>query len=131
MVHPLHYRDPLLLGVKRNRRGREERRGEEGREEGKGEEGREEGKGEEGREKRNGGRTGPIFSLIKVEENRRYRLHHIPEHVSAITHTNRISIFGRYTLKPGRYTVIPSTFEPGYQRAFYIRMYTEHANRAK
>ena len=68
---------------------------------------------------------------MKVEENRRYRLHYIPQHVSAITHTNRVSILGRVALKPGRYAVVPSTFEPGYQRAFFIRMYTEHANRAR
>ncbi|KAL5506663.1 hypothetical protein EMCRGX_G008375 [Ephydatia muelleri] len=69
--------------------------------------------------------------VFKVEENRQYRLHYIPQHVSAITHTNRVSIFGRMTLKPGRYAVVPSTFEPGFQRAFYMRMYTEHANRAR
>ena len=66
----------------------------------------------------------------QVEENRKYRLHAIQEKAGAITFINRRSVFGRFVLNAGRYVLVPSTFEPGKEREFLLRLYTERPNNA-
>ena len=66
-----------------------------------------------------------------MEENREYRVHTIQEKVAVITFTNRRSVFGLFTLKPGTYVVVPSTFEPGQEREFLLRVFSERPHHAK
>ena len=65
------------------------------------------------------------YSIMKVEENRKYRLHTIREEAGSVTFSNRRSVFGRFNLTVGRYVVVPSTFEPDQEREFLLRVYSE------
>ncbi|XP_013401269.1 calpain-5 isoform X3 [Lingula anatina] len=71
------------------------------------------------------------FSIMKVEENRRYRVHRPQEIVKSSAFRNSRSIFLRHTLKKGRYVLLPCTFEPGKEGQFLLRMYTSSDNDAR
>ena len=73
----------------------------------------------------------PHTHTLQVEENREYRLHTVQEKVGTITFTNRRSVFGLFTLTPGTYVVVPSTFEPNQERSFLLRVFSERALHAK
>ncbi|CAI8004166.1 Calpain-5, partial [Geodia barretti] len=71
------------------------------------------------------------FYIMKVEENREYRLHVIQEKVGTVTFTNRRSVFGLFSLNHGTYVVVPSTFEPHQERSFLLRIFSERSHHAK
>jgi calpain-5 len=71
------------------------------------------------------------FYIMRVEENRAYRVHVIQEKAAAITFTNRRSVFGLFTLNPGTYMVVPSTFDPAQERSFLLRVFSERPHHAK
>ena len=60
-----------------------------------------------------------------------YRIHSMRETAASVTFTNKRSVFGRYTLAQGRYVIVPSTFEPGLEREFLLRIYTERDSKPK
>jgi len=67
------------------------------------------------------------FHLLKVETNREYRLH------SRILGSDRGSsdyirsrhIFLRKKLGPGRYLIVPTTFDPGQEAKFLLRLFSD------
>ncbi|XP_074657458.1 calpain-5-like [Tubulanus polymorphus] len=71
------------------------------------------------------------FSILKVELNREYRVHKLPEIVKSSSFKNSRSIFLRYKLTRGRYVIIPATFAPGETGKFLLRLYTGSSNHAK
>lgn len=71
------------------------------------------------------------FTIMKVEENRRYRCHKLQEVVKSSSFKNSRGIFLRHTLQKGRYVLITSTFEPGIDGLHLMRVYTGGANNTK
>ncbi|XP_028923376.1 calpain-6 [Ornithorhynchus anatinus] len=67
------------------------------------------------------------FSLFKVEENRRFRMHHvhIQEHTSTSMYADVRAVFLRKLLPRGRYVLIPTTFQPGDASTFLLRLFTD------
>ncbi len=65
---------------------------------------------------------------MRVEDNRKYRLHDLKQKVASTTYTNSRSIFLRQRLPNGRYVVIPSTFDPDLEGRFLLRVYTDENN---
>ncbi|PVD18725.1 hypothetical protein C0Q70_21276 [Pomacea canaliculata] len=71
------------------------------------------------------------FTVLKVENNRRYRIHNLSlqEKVFSTVYRDSRSMFMRYgPVKKGRYVVVPSTFEPDQEASFLLRVYTSSAN---
>ncbi|KAK2167765.1 hypothetical protein LSH36_24g05011 [Paralvinella palmiformis] len=73
------------------------------------------------------------FTVIKVEENRRYRLHKVPTHQveKSSSFINSRGVFLRHTLQRGRYVVIVCMFKPGGNGTFLFRLYTSDSNHAR
>ncbi|NXN03062.1 CAN5 protein, partial [Sylvia borin] len=67
------------------------------------------------------------FEILKVEDNRRYRLHKltVQERVATSAYSNTRSVFLRRTLQRGRYVLVPTTFIPGVPTTFILRLYTD------
>ncbi|XP_045201213.2 calpain-5-like [Mercenaria mercenaria] len=63
------------------------------------------------------------FTVIKTDINRKFRMHDRYQEISSISFQARRSVFGRLTLKRGRYCIIPSTFDPNETGDFVLRMY--------
>ena len=74
---------------------------------------------------------GHCYQIFQVEENRFCRVHVIQEKAGAITYTNRRSVFGKFDLSTGCYVIVPSTFDPGQEREFMLRLYSERPHDAK
>ncbi|GFN79965.1 calpain-5 [Plakobranchus ocellatus] len=71
------------------------------------------------------------FTILKVELNRELRIHDLDlqERFTSTIYRNSRSIFLRHgPFKKGRYVVIPSTFDPGHEAEFLLRVYTSAAN---
>jgi hypothetical protein len=66
------------------------------------------------------------FTLMKVEENRIYRLNSEQQKVFVTSFINTRSVCMRKKLLAGRYCVIPSTFEPNINGDFFLRIYTDN-----
>ncbi|XP_021940250.1 calpain-5-like isoform X2 [Zootermopsis nevadensis] len=67
------------------------------------------------------------FIVIKVEENRKYRLHeqwHYLPTVIAVDHIRRRELYYRGYLCRGRYILIPSTYKPGETGGHMVRMFS-------
>ena len=47
------------------------------------------------------------------------------------TFINSREITGRFSLPPGEYVVVPSTFNPGDQGEFILRLYAEKAHQTR
>ncbi|XP_041352428.1 calpain-5-like [Gigantopelta aegis] len=73
------------------------------------------------------------FTVLKVELNRRYRVHdaNLQEKVVSSKFRDSRSMFLRQSMKRGRYVIIPCTFEPGKEGDFLLRMYTDSPNNFK
>ena len=71
------------------------------------------------------------FTLMKVEENRRYRMHSGQTRVATSTYINTRSVFMRLNLAPGRYCLVPSIFEPKVVGEFLLRIYTDNYHNFK
>uniref|UniRef100_A0A8C4E0P5 Calpain 5a n=1 Tax=Dicentrarchus labrax TaxID=13489 RepID=A0A8C4E0P5_DICLA len=67
------------------------------------------------------------FDIHRVELNRTYRMHAIQQKVGGSIYINSRSVFLRIDLKEGRYVVIPTTFEPGLEGDFLLRIFTDVA----
>ncbi|KAJ3196095.1 Calpain-6 [Irineochytrium annulatum] len=64
------------------------------------------------------------YAVVRVEENRRYRVHRSSyEVVHMITYVNSREVTGRVRLGAGRYVLIPTTFEPGVEGEFVLRVH--------
>ncbi|XP_063586504.1 calpain-5-like isoform X2 [Penaeus indicus] len=64
------------------------------------------------------------FHIMKVEENRKYRVHRIHESIATSDYIRTRAIFLREQLKQGRYVIIPTTFKPDETGEFIMRMFT-------
>ena len=69
------------------------------------------------------------FHVLEVESNREHRLHTmIPQCESnsgASDYIKSSHIFMRKHLSPGRYIILPSTFQPGQEGRFLLRLFSE------
>ncbi|KAJ9594825.1 hypothetical protein L9F63_013862, partial [Diploptera punctata] len=68
------------------------------------------------------------FIVIKVEENRKYRLHQQWEYlptVIAVDHIRRRELYYHGYLSRGRYIFIPSTYKPGEVGKHMVRIFSE------
>ena len=66
------------------------------------------------------------FTILKVEFNRKYRLHQFSEEqiVNKSDYIKSKHIFLRANLPRGRYVIIVTTFEPGQSTDFLLRVFT-------
>ncbi|XP_024117317.1 calpain-5 [Oryzias melastigma] len=66
------------------------------------------------------------FGVFEVELNREHRMHRLPsrEPVGGTRFTRARSVFLRSNLPRGRYVVIPSTYYPGEEGEFMLRIFT-------
>lgn len=71
------------------------------------------------------------FVIMKVEENRKYRIHTFHETAGTVTYINSRSVFGRFSLKKGRYVLVPSTYDAGVEGDFMLRIFTESDSRLR
>ncbi|NWV71663.1 CAN5 protein, partial [Malurus elegans] len=67
------------------------------------------------------------FEILKVEDNRRYRLHKltVQERAATSPYSNTRSVFLRRSLQRGRYVLVPTTYIPGIPAKFILRLYTD------
>ncbi|XP_029107050.1 calpain-5-like isoform X3 [Scleropages formosus] len=61
----------------------------------------------------------------QVELNRKYRMHSTQNKVGGSIYINSRCVFLRKELKEGRYIIIPTTFDPGQQGEFLLRVFTD------
>lgn len=54
-----------------------------------------------------------------------YRMHVNQQKVGGSTYINSRSVFLRIELTQGRYVVIPTTFEPGLEGEFLLRIFSD------
>lgn len=59
---------------------------------------------------------------MKVEENRAHRIRAPQDVVAKVTYIDSREVFLRFDLQRGRYIVVPTTFDPGQQRSFMLRL---------
>ncbi|XP_045132951.1 calpain-5-like isoform X5 [Portunus trituberculatus] len=71
------------------------------------------------------------FHIMRVEENRKYRVHRIHDAVATSDYIRTRSIFLREQLKQGRYVIIPTTFKPDETGDFLMRIFTSKDPDAK
>ncbi|ESO85096.1 hypothetical protein LOTGIDRAFT_235955 [Lottia gigantea] len=64
------------------------------------------------------------FHIMKVEENRKYRVHILGQMMFSSEYCKTRSVFGETTLPKGRYVIIPTTAEQGCTGRFMLRLYT-------
>lgn len=62
---------------------------------------------------------------VQVEFNRIYRMHATQKKVGGSTYINSRSVFVRIDLPEGRYVIIPTTFDPGLEGDFLLRIFTD------
>ncbi|KAG8001752.1 Calpain-5 [Nibea albiflora] len=65
------------------------------------------------------------FDIHRVELNRIYRMHATQKKVGGSTYINSRSVFVRIDLTEGRYVAIPTTFDPGLEGDFLLRIFTD------
>ncbi|KAJ3589042.1 hypothetical protein NHX12_009890 [Muraenolepis orangiensis] len=71
------------------------------------------------------------FDIHRVELNRKYRMHTAQQKVAGSIYINSRCVFLRKELTEGRYVIIPSTFEPGQQGGFLLRVFTDVPSECK
>jgi calpain-5 len=71
------------------------------------------------------------FFVMRVEDNRKYRIHQPKPKAASSTYINARSVFLRQKLSNGRYIIIPSTFDPNIEGEFLLRVYTDNSNYLK
>ncbi|KAM9359202.1 calpain-5-like [Symphorus nematophorus] len=65
------------------------------------------------------------FDIHRVELNRTYRMHVTQQKVGGSIYINSRSVFVRIDLKEGRYVIVPTTFDPGLEGDFLLRIFTD------
>ncbi|KAM8903443.1 calpain-5a isoform 1-T1 [Spinachia spinachia] len=65
------------------------------------------------------------FDIHRVEFNRIYRMHVTQQKVGGSVYINSRSVFKRTELTEGRYVIIPTTFDPGLEGDFLLRIFTD------
>ncbi|CAH1782218.1 unnamed protein product [Owenia fusiformis] len=65
------------------------------------------------------------LAICKADLNREYRMHDVIEKVASCSYTDSRSVFQRCKLNTGRYLLVPSTFDPGFEGRFMLRMYSK------
>ncbi|XP_066555408.1 calpain-5a [Amia ocellicauda] len=65
------------------------------------------------------------FDIQRVELNRKYRMHSTQQKVAGSIYINSRCVFLKTELKEGRYVIIPTTFDPGLQGEFLLRVFTD------
>ncbi|XP_038050798.1 calpain-5-like [Patiria miniata] len=65
------------------------------------------------------------FNVMKVEDNRKYRLHTPGQKVINSTFINSRSVFEKCTLKRGRYVVLATTFDQGEEGPLMMRIFSD------
>jgi len=70
------------------------------------------------------------FHLLKVESNREYRLHKIipGSDCGSSDYIRSRHIFLRKSLSPGRYFIIPTTFDSGQDANFLLRLFSDKSS---
>ncbi|XP_074536103.1 calpain-5-like [Halichoeres trimaculatus] len=71
------------------------------------------------------------FDIQRVELNRAYRMHTTQEKVGGSTYINSRSVFVRIDLKEGRYVILPTTFDPGLEGEFLLRVFSDVPSNCK
>ncbi|XP_070179125.1 calpain-5-like [Littorina saxatilis] len=64
------------------------------------------------------------FHIMRVEDNRKYRVHIPGEKVFTSDYADFRSIFGTVKLRKGRYVILPTTKDAGSTGQFMVRLYT-------
>lgn len=62
--------------------------------------------------------------LFQVEENRTSRVQCFTEQAASSVYMDSRSITLRVTLEPGRYALLPTTFQPGVTGRFLLRLFS-------
>lgn len=68
------------------------------------------------------------FSIIKVEINRKHRLHKLIsfcQPLVTLDHQRKRELYYRGFFPRGRYLLVPTTFKPGAEGSFLIRMFSQ------
>ncbi|XP_037052376.1 calpain-5-like [Bradysia coprophila] len=65
------------------------------------------------------------FHIMRVEENRAYRIHTKRKKVITSDYVNTRSVYFQGTLKKGRHALLPTTFEPNIETEFVLRIFSE------
>lgn len=68
---------------------------------------------------------------VQVELNRSYRMHVTQQKVGGSIYINSRSVFKRINLTEGRYVIIPTTFDPGLEGDFLLRIFTDVPSHCK
>ncbi|XP_057301622.1 calpain-5-like [Hydractinia symbiolongicarpus] len=68
------------------------------------------------------------FFIMRVEANRSYRVHQQYDKAGDSSFVNSREVFVRLELDPGRYIIVPSTFDSNISGEFLLRVYTDHSN---
>ena len=71
------------------------------------------------------------FFIMRVEDNRKYRVHSPKARIASTVFINSRSVFLRQKLECGKYVIIPSTYDRNYEGKFLLRIYTDNANHLK
>ncbi|PVD18345.1 hypothetical protein C0Q70_20894 [Pomacea canaliculata] len=64
------------------------------------------------------------YTITKTDVNRKYRMHDRMERMHAGPFVQSRSILSRQPIKKGRYLLVPSTFDPGQEGRYLLRLYT-------
>ncbi|KAK6195804.1 hypothetical protein SNE40_001159 [Patella caerulea] len=67
------------------------------------------------------------YAIVKTDLNRKYRMHDRLERVHAGPYVVSRSIFDRVHLAKGRYCMLVTTFDPGNESNYMLRVYSEGA----
>lgn len=71
------------------------------------------------------------FFVMRVEDNRKFRLHKVKPKTAASIFINSRSVCLRHRFDEGRYVIVPSTFEPNLEGSFLLRVYSDNSNNLK
>lgn len=67
------------------------------------------------------------FFVMRVEDNRKYRVHKPKPRTTSSSYINMRSVLLRTKLLSGRYVIIPSTFDPNFSGKYLLRIYTDNS----
>jgi len=65
------------------------------------------------------------FHVMQVEDNRKYRAHHVGKKAITSDYIQGRSVYFKGTLDKGKYILLPTTFEPKVETEYFLRIYTD------